>query len=135
MQRKVEKLECECKKVEKWGKRECDFSSLVFHVSHPNCPLSLSDFAAPKVFSLSYFLGCIWSPAAPFSSLSIPLSFFLFPSSPLLTWQPSLSHQSKISLSKEEIKGLTLKFQLPSLWVSNQNFIWLFLFPYPLSWF
>ena len=103
--------------------------------SPPQLSTSLIWFFCPKVFSLSYFLGCIWSPAAPFSSLSIPLSFFLFPSSPLLTWQPSLSHQNKTSLSKEEIKGLTLKFQLPRLWVSNQNFICLFLFLYPLSWF
>ena len=80
--------------------------------SPPQLSTSLIWFCCPKVFSLSYFLGCIWSPAAPFSSFSIPLSFFLFPSSPLLTRQPSPSHQNKISLSKEEIKGLRLKFQL-----------------------
>ena len=71
----VEKLECECKKVEKWGKRECDFSSLVFHVSHPNCPLSMSDFAAPKVFSLSYFPGCIRPESPALFSYSF---FFVF---------------------------------------------------------
>ena len=93
--------ECECKKVEKWGKRECDFSSLVFHVSHPNCLLSLSDFASPKVFSLSYFPGCI-RPESP--ALFSYYFFFVFAFSLFaLTRQPSLFHQSKIPLSKEEL--------------------------------
>ena len=69
----VGKFKCECK--EKWGKRECDFSSLVFHVSHPNCPLSLSDFAAPKVFSLSYFPRCIRPESPALFSYSF---FFVF---------------------------------------------------------
>ena len=107
------------------------FSSLAFHVSHPICPLLLSDFGCPKVLSLSHFLGCVRQKVQP--SFSSPFSLFLFSSLFALIRQPPLSHQNKISLSKEEIKGLTLKFQLPSLWVSNQNFIWLFLFLYPLS--
>ena len=45
-------------------------------------------------------------------SFPTPFSLFLFSSLFALTRQPSLSHQNKISLSKEEIKGLTLKFQL-----------------------
>ena len=51
------------------------------------------------------------------SSFSSPFSLFLFSSLFALTWQPPLSHQNKISLSKEEIKGLTLKFEgLMILW-------------------
>ena len=67
----------------------------------------------PKVFPLSHFLGCIRQKVQP--SFSSPFSLFLFSSLFALTWQPPLSHQNKISLSKEEIKGLTLKFQLSSL--------------------
>ena len=51
----VEKCECECKKI---GKVGVIFLSLAFHVSHPNCPLLLSDFAAPKAFPSTHFLGC-----------------------------------------------------------------------------
>ena len=105
--------------------------SLAIHISHPKSPHPLSDFAAQKSSHFSYFLGCTKQKVRP--SFSSPFSLSLFSSLFALRRQPSLSHQNKISLSKEEIKGLTLKFQLPSLWVSNQNFIWLFLFPYPLS--
>ena len=35
--------------------------------------------------------------------------------------QPSLSHKNHISLSNEEIKRFTLKFQLQSLWVSQKK--------------
>ena len=77
---------------------------------HPNFPLLLSDFAAPKVFPPTHFLGCTRQKFQPLFPYSFPCSLFL--SSPLLRWQPSLFHQNKISLSKEEIKGLILKFQL-----------------------
>jgi len=103
----------------------CDFSSLASHVSIPS-PLSLSPFATPKVFSLILFswLHQIRKSRPSFSTLF----FVLVPSSSFaLTWQPSLSHQNNISFSKEEIKRLTLKFQFQNLWVSNQNFICLFL--------
>ena len=69
------KVSVNARKLKKWGKRECDFSSLVFHVSHPNCPLSLSDFAAPKVFSLFYFPGCIRPESPALFSYSF---FFVF---------------------------------------------------------
>ena len=109
------------------------FLSLAIHVSTPIFHISYMILAAPKVLSLSHLLGCTRQKVQP--SFSSPFSLFLFSSLFALRRQPSLSHQNKVSLSKEEIKGLTLKFQLPSLWVSNQNFIWLFLFLYPLSWF
>ena len=128
--------------VEKWVWMQESWKSgekggVIFFPSLPRIPPQLSSsyliLAAPKVLSLSHFLGCIRQKVQP--SFSSPFSLFLFSSLFALTLQPPLSHQNKISLSKEEIKGLTLKFQLPSLWVSNQNFIWLFLFLYPLSWF
>ena len=50
----VEKCECECKKVES----ECDFSFPSHTRIPPKSPLLLSDFAAPKVFPLTHFLGC-----------------------------------------------------------------------------
>ena len=116
---------------ESW-KMGCDFSSLAFHVSHNNCPHFLSSFVPPKFSPYPIFLAASDQKVQP--SFPTTFSLFFFSSLFALTRQPSLSHQNKISLSKEEIKGLTLKFQLPSLWVSNQNFIWLFLFLYPLSW-
>ena len=107
------KVSVNARKLKKLGKRECDFSSLVFHVSHPNCPLSLSDFAAPKVFSLYYFSGCIRPESPALFSYSF---FFVFVFFSLCSYTvASISHQNKISLSKEEIKGLTLKFQLQRL--------------------
>ena len=125
----VEKCECECKKLEKWVRYFLPQPS-----TYPTPPIVLFSYlilAAPKVLPLSHFLDCIRQKVQ--SSFSSPFSLFLFSSLFALTRQPPLSHQNKISLSKEEIKGLTLKFQPPSLWVSNQNFIWLFLFLYPLS--
>ena len=115
---------------ETW-KTGCDFSSLAFHVSHPNCRHFLSSFVPQKSSPYPIFLAASDQKVQP--SFPTPFSLFLFSSLFALTRQPSLSHQNKISLSKEEIKGLTLKFQLPRLWVSNQNFICLFLFLYPLS--
>nr|POE91097.1 hypothetical protein CFP56_14549 [Quercus suber] len=48
---------------------------------------------------------------APLSLLLFPPSLFFFLSSLFaLTRQPSLSHQDKIFLSKDEIKSLTLRF-------------------------
>ena len=126
--------------VEKWvwmqesWKSGCDiFFPSITRIPHQFVLFSYLILAAPKVLSLSHFLGCTRQKVQP--SFSSPFSLFLFSSLFALTRQPPLSLQNKISLSKEEIKGLTLKFQLPSLWVSNQNFIWLFLFLYPLSWF
>ena len=112
----VKKCKCECKERKKKKKVE-KVGGEIFPKHHtyptPKSPL-LSSFAAPKVFSLILFswLHQIRSPA-PLSLLLFPLSlfFFLF-SSFASTRQPSLSHQNKISLSKEEIKGLILKFQL-----------------------
>ena len=112
-------VKCECKeyiyiyiivnarKLEKVG--------VIFFPSNTRSPPQLSTsliwFAAQKSSPFLIFLAAseVQQLLSPFS---IPLSFFLFPSSPLLTRQPSLSHQNKISLSKEEIKGLRLKFQL-----------------------
>ena len=98
---------------------------------HPKSTLLIS-FCCPKVFSLILFswLHLIRKSSPSFSTLFlvlVPSCSFAF------TRQPSLSHQNNISLSKEKIKRLTLKFQLQNLWVSNQNFICLFLLLYPLS--
>ena len=87
---------------------------LASHVYHPNLSTFLAFFWCPK--SVFLILFC-WLPqtrkSSSFTSFSIPLSLLFFLSSSfVLTWQPSLSHQSKISLSKEEIKELILKFQL-----------------------
>ena len=86
----------------------------------------------PKVFSLILFS---WLHLIRKSNPSFSTLFLVFVLSSLfaLTRKPSLSHQNKISFSKEEIKGLTLKFQLQSLRVSNLNFFCLFLLLYPLS--
>ena len=100
---------CECKKI---GKGGCNvFFSLVLHVAHPNCQHPLSDLLPKSLLTFLIFLAAS-EVQQLLSSFFIPLSFFLFPSSPLLTRQPSLSHQSILTLSKEEIKGLRLKFQL-----------------------
>ena len=129
-----------CRKVWVWmqeswesGKVGVIFSSLAFHVSHPNCPLLLSDFGCPKSPLL---ISSSWLHQTESPALFLYSFFFVFVFFSLCSYTAaSLSHQNKVSLSKEEIKGLTLKFQLPSLWVSNQNFIWLFLFLYLLSLF
>ena len=90
-----------------------DFSFPSHTRIHPNFPPLLSDFAAQKSSHFSYFLGCISSEVQPSFSTPFPLSLFFFLSSSFAsTRQPSLSHQHKISLSKEEIKELILKFQL-----------------------
>nr|POF10081.1 hypothetical protein CFP56_15717 [Quercus suber] len=78
--------------LSKVGKRECDIFFLASHIRSP----------------------------APLSLLLFPPFFFFFLSSLFaLTRQPSLSHQDKIFLSKDEIKSLTLRFcgcyQFPSL--------------------
>ena len=115
----VERCECECKKlfcrkVWVWMQESWKVSVIFSFPSHtripPKSPLLLSDFAAPKVSPSTHFLGCIRQKFQPLFPYSFPCSLFL--SSSLLTSQPSLSHQNKISLSKEEIKGSTLKFQL-----------------------
>ena len=93
---------------------------------HPKST-SLIWFCCPKsLLTYPIFLAASDQKVQP--SFPTHFSLFLFSSLFALTRQPSLSHQNKISLSKEETKGLTLKFQLPSLWVSNQNFICLFYF-------
>ena len=106
----VERCECECKKIGKVGGEI--FPKL--HTYSTQSPYLLSPFCCPKSLPLILFswLHQIRSPA-PLSLLLFPLSlfFFLFFSF-ASTRQPSLTHQNKISLSKEEIKGLTLKFQL-----------------------
>ena len=112
----LQKSECECKKLEKWARYFLPQPS-----TYPT-PIVLFSYlilAAPKVLSLSHFLGCVRQKVQP--SFSSPFSLILFSSLFALTRQPPLSHQNKTSLSKEEIKGLTLKFQLPSLRVSNQK--------------
>ena len=122
-----ERCEFECKKIGKVGGEI--FPKL--HTYSTQSPHLLSPFFCPKSLPLISFSWLQKTESPALFPYSFPCSLFLSP--PLLTRQPSLSHQNKISLSKEEIKGLTLKFQPPSLWVSNQNFIWLFLFLYPLS--
>ena len=109
---------------------------LAIHVSTP-ISTSLIWFCCPKSHhTFLIFLAASDQKSSPSLSTPFPLSLFFFLSSSVAsTRQPSLSHQHNIFLSKEEIKGLTLKFQLPSLWVSNQTFICLFLFLYLLSWF
>ena len=94
---------------ETW-KTGCDFSSLAFHVSHPNCPHFLSSFVPQKSSPYPIFLAASDQKVQP--TFPTPFPLFLFSSLFALTRQPSLSHQNKISFSKEEIKGLTLKFQL-----------------------
>ena len=95
---------------ENW-KRWVQCFSLVLHVAHPNCQHPLSDLQPKSLLTFLIFLAAS-EVQQLLSSFSIPLSFFLFPSSPLITRQPSLSHQNILTLSKEEIKGLRLKFQL-----------------------
>ena len=79
--------------------------------SPPQLSTSLVCFAAQKSSPFLIFLAAS-EVQQLLSSFSIPLSFFLFPSSPLLTRQPSLSHQNILTLSKEEITGVRQKFQL-----------------------
>ena len=88
---------------ENW-KRWVQCFSLVLHVARPNCQHPLSDLLPKSLLTFLIFLAA--------SEVQQLLSFFLFPSSPLITRQPSLSHQNILTLSKEEIKGLRLKFQL-----------------------
>ena len=103
---------CECKeKIKRW-KSGCDFLPSISRI-HPNLSTFLTFFLCPK--SLLLILFC-WLPqtrkSSSYTSFSIPLSLLFFLSSSFAsTRQPSLSDQHKISLSKEEIKGLTLKFQ------------------------
>ena len=99
---------CECKKVESG----CDFLPIIPRIPPQFVHISYLLFV-PK--SLLLILFC-WLPqtrkSSSFTSFSIPLSLLFFLSSSFAsTRQPSLSHPHKISLSKEEIKGLTLKFQ------------------------
>ena len=100
---------CECKKIEKW----CDFLPSIPRIPpqfvHISCLLLVPQkclsypilLAASdqKVQLLYFFL---------YSSFFALLSLFFLCS----YMAASLSHQSKISLSKEEIKELILKFQL-----------------------
>ena len=105
--------------------------SLAIHVSHPKKSTSIF-FCCPKsLLPYPIFLAASDQKAQP--SFPTPFSLFLFSSFFALTRQPSLSHQNKISLSKEEIKGLTLKFQLPSLWVTRTRTRTLELLLYNLS--
>ena len=105
--------------------------SLAIHVSHPKKSTSIF-FCCPKsLLPYPIFLATSDQKAQP--SFPTPFSLFLFSSFFALTRQPSLSHQNKISLSKEEIKGLTLKFQLPSLWVTRTRTRTLELLLYNLS--
>ena len=95
---------------ENW-KRWVQCFSLVLHVAHPNCQHPLSDLQPKSLLTFLIFLAAS-EVQQLLSSFSIPLSFFLFPSSPLITRQPSLSHQNILTLSKEEITGVRQKFQL-----------------------
>ena len=103
---------CECKeKIKRW-KSGCDFLPSIPHIPPQFVHISYLLFV-PK--SLLLILFC-WLPqtrkSSSFTSFSIPLYLLFFLSSSFAsTRQPSLSHPHKISLSKEEIKGLTLKFQ------------------------
>ena len=109
----VERYECECKKIGKKSGGVVRFFPKL-HTYSTQSPHLLSPFCCPKSLPLILFswLHQIKSPT-PLSLLLFPLSlFFSLFSSFASTRQPSLSHQNKISLSKEEIKGLTLKFQL-----------------------
>jgi len=63
--------------------------------------------------------------------------FFFLSSSVASTRQPSLSHQHNIFLSKEEIKQLTLRFQLQifgDLLLKNAGSSHITLFDAALSW-
>ena len=105
--------------------------SLAIHVSHPKKSTSIF-FCCPKsLLPYPIFLAASDQKVQP--PFPNPFSLFLFSSLFALTRQPSLSHQNKISLSKEEIKGLTLKFQLPSLWVTRTRTRTLELLLYNLS--
>ena len=84
---------------------------LAIHVSHPKVHI-LYLILLPKSLLTFLFSWLHLKSSSSFSAFTIPLSFFLLPSSPLLTRQPSLSHQNILTLSKEEITGLRLKFQL-----------------------
>ena len=104
----VEKCKCECQKVKK-KKVGCDFSSLASHVPTPS-PLSLSPFAAPKVFPLTHFLGCTRQKVQPsFPTLFLVLCFFLLP---FLHGSPPSLTKTKYPSLKKKLKGLTLKFHL-----------------------
>ena len=84
-----------------------------------------------KVFSLILFSWLhLIRKSSPLSLILFLCFFFLLF---LLLHGSLLSHQNKISLSKEEIKGLTLKFQLPSLWVTRTRTQTLKLLLYNLS--
>ena len=91
--------------------------SLAIHVSHPKKSTSIFFYCPKSLLPYPIFLAAFDQKVQP--PFPNPFSLFLFSSLFALTRQPSLSHQNKISLSKEEIKGLTLKFQLPSLWVTR----------------
>ena len=94
----VEKCECECKKVES----ECDFSLPSHTRIPPKSPLLLSDFAAPKVFPSTHFLGCTRHKVQPsFPTLFLVLCFFLLP----------FLHGSPPSLTKTKYPSLKKKFK------------------------
>ena len=102
----VERCERECKKI---GKVSGEIFPKLYAYSTQS-PHLLSPFFCPKSLPHNSFSWLHQAESPALFPNSFPCSLFL--SSPLLTWQPSLSHQKKKSLSKEEIKGLTLKFQL-----------------------
>ena len=112
-------------------KSGCDFSFPSHTCIPPQKSSSLISFYCPKsLLPYLIFLAASDQKSSPSFSTPFPLSLFFFLSSSFAsTRQPSLSHQHNIFLSKEEIKGLTLKFQFQIVGVSNQNFICLFLLP------
>ena len=102
-----------CRRVWVWMQENWKMGGEIFPKLHTYSTQSLhllSPFCCPKSLPLISFSWLHQTESLALFPYSFPCSLFL--SSPLLTWQPSLSHQNKISLSKEEIKGLTLKFQL-----------------------
>ena len=105
---------CECKKI--WNK----WMWYLFSPSHTRIQV-------PKVYLLSYFLGCFWSPAAAFLLSLFPLSlFFLLPPYTATSLPSFLTKNS--SFFEEEIRQLTLRFYLQSVWVSKLNLIWFCVF-------
>ena len=103
----VERCECECKKIGKVGgeifPKHYTYPPQIFHISYL---FLLPQKSSPRLI----FLAASDQKSSPLSLL-FSLFFVSFFSLCCYT-AASLYHQNKISLSKEEIKGLILKFQL-----------------------